>query len=354
MLFVYFFIGAALTSFALTPIAMWVAERIGALDEPDPRKVHSEPTPRLGGMAIFGTVILSLGAALAFSPGLWEVGPWPNVLVGGLVVYLLGFTDDVSGLSPVNKLIVQFLAALIAVSSGLRIENVDIPGVGVLSLGVTAVPVTMFWIVGITNAFNLIDGLDGLAGGLGLIAALALFTLGWQTDAAVALIAAILAGALVGFLRHNFNPARIFMGDSGSLLIGYLLACLAVRTNSGENSVSLVAPLLAMAIPLLDTATAMLRRYWASIWGPSGLRLSGLLKIGVMFQPDRAHIHHKLVDRGLSQRQAVLVLYMLGVVLACLGWYSKAYEASVAWPVALAGVGLFFAVRLMISKGQHG
>lgn len=352
MVFVYYFIAATVVSFALTPVAVWVALRIGALDQPDSRKVHGEPIPRLGGLAIFGTVILCLGAALAFSPGLWETGPWPNVLVGALVVYLLGFTDDVGGLSAVSKLAVQFVAALIAVASGLQLGSVELPGVGVFHLGSAAIPITLVWIVGITNAFNLIDGIDGLAGGLGLIAALALFTLGWQTDNAVVLIAAVLAGALAGFLRYNFHPARIFMGDSGSLLVGFLLACLAVQTSSGENSVGLAAPLLAMAIPLLDTVTAMLRRYLGSLWGPDGFKLSRLLKLSVMFQPDRAHIHHRLLDYGLSQRQAVTVLYGLAVVLACLGWYARAYEALISGSLALAGVGLFFTVRFLSTKGN--
>lgn len=345
--FVLFFLGATLLGYALTPLAVRLAGYLGALDKPDARKVHSRPIPRLGGLAIFGAVMLSLGVGVGLAPAVWNDSPWPSVLIGALVVYLLGLTDDVGGLGPVSKLLVQFMAAFMPAAAGLLVEHVMLPGLGHVDLGVLAVPVTMIWIVGVTNAFNLIDGLDGLAGGLGLIAAIAFFVIGVPRDPLVGLFAAALAGALTGFLRHNFNPARIFMGDSGSLFVGYLLACLAVRTTGGENPVGIAVPLLVVAVPLLDTTTAMARRYLGAILkgGPRAV-----LRPTVMFHPDRGHIHHRLLDCGLSQRQAVSVLYMLATALAGLAFWAREEPSAVAWTAAGAGAAAFLGVRFLTSR----
>jgi UDP-GlcNAc:undecaprenyl-phosphate GlcNAc-1-phosphate transferase len=296
--------------------------------------------------------MLSLGAAIGLMPDTWEGGPWPNVLVGALVIYLLGFTDDIGGLGPVSKLVVQFMAAFVAAASGLCLDAIELPWFGAVPLGEWAIPVTMFWIVGVTNAFNLIDGLDGLAGGLAYIAALALFALN-AADPGVSLVAVILAGALAGFLRYNFNPARVFMGDSGSLFVGYLLACLAVKASAGENAVTFAVPLLVLAVPLLDTATAMGRRYLGAIWAQGSLHLEAALHPGIMFQPDRQHIHHRLLDRGLSQRQAVSLLYVLGAAFAVMGVLASTAKVDVAWVGVLTGAILFFIVRLFIAKAAN-
>jgi UDP-GlcNAc:undecaprenyl-phosphate/decaprenyl-phosphate GlcNAc-1-phosphate transferase len=345
IVYVLFFIGAAAVSFALTPLSMWVATKAGAMDRPDARKVHHSPTPRLGGLAIFGTVVLLLGLALGLLPVSWGVGPWPSVIIGALIVYLLGFTDDVSSLGPKIKLLVQILAALVAVQAGIRLDQIVLPGGESLGLGYFSVPLTVFWIVGVTNAFNLIDGLDGLAGGLALIAAFTLFALSHQSDPAVGIISVILAGALAGFLRYNFHPARIFMGDSGSLFVGYLLACLSLHASIAESPLGFVAPILAVAIPVLDTATAMLRRYFGAIWSRRGERIRALADVGVILRPDRAHIHHRLLDRGLSQRQAVFTLYVLGIALAVLGVFTRGLDPTVIPWVVLIGIGLFLLVR---------
>lgn len=341
--FAFFFASAVVLAFLLTPFAIGVARRVGAVDKPDPRKVHQTPVPRLGGLAIFGTVMLVMGLAAGLAPGIWERGPWPAVFVGALIVYLLGFTDDVNGLSPALKFAVQGCAAFAAVSSGLVLERIYVPGLGDLALGRLGPPLTIFWIVGVTNAFNLIDGLDGLAGGLGFIAAFAFFTLAGPNDPGVGVVSAALAGALAGFLRYNFHPARIFMGDSGSLFVGYLLACLAVRTSWGENSVGFAIPVLVVAVPLLDTATAMGRRYVAAV---ARRGRAALFEPKVMFQPDRGHIHHRLLDCGLTQRQAVSVLYLLAALLAALGVWARAADASITWGAVLGGAVLFFVVRI--------
>lgn len=348
--FVFFFLGSTLLGYALTPLAVRLAGYLGALDKPDARKVHNRPIPRLGGLAIFGAVMLSLGAAVGLAPAVWDESPWPSVLIGALVVYLLGLTDDIGGLGPVSKLLVQFMAAFMPAAAGLLVERVTLPGLGVLELGYWGLPVTMVWIVGLTNAFNLIDGLDGLAGGLGLIAAIAFFVIGVPSDPLVGLFAAALAGALTGFLRHNFNPARIFMGDSGSLFVGYLLACIAVRTSGGPNPVGVAIPLLVVAVPLLDTATAMIRRYVGAI-AQGGLR--AVLRPTVMLHPDRGHIHHRLLDSGLSQRQAVTVLYVLAAALAGLAFWARKEPVAVAWMAAGGGAAAFWAVRFWTTRFVH-
>ncbi len=347
----FFFIGAALLSFALTPLAVWVARRADALDKPDARKVHQAPVPRLGGLAIFGSVVVCLGLALGFHPGIWEQGPWPSVLIGGLVVYLLGFTDDINTLGPKVKLAVQALAALVAVESGITIDTLRFPGGAELHLGLWALPISAVWIVGVTNAFNLIDGLDGLAGGLALIATFTLFMLVAPDNRAAGLLCVVLAGALVGFLRYNFHPARIFMGDSGSLFVGYLIGCLTIEAARAEHTLGFVAPMLTVAVPLLDTATAMLRRYGASVW-QGNFRLRTFAAIGVMFQPDRGHIHHRLLDAGLTQRQAVGVLYFLGAAMGGLGVWVQARDPSDIIGALVASATMFYLVRA-ISRRRH-
>ncbi len=352
MSYIYFFVAATLISFLLTPLAIRLAYRIGAIDSPGERKVHEVPTPRFGGLAICATTILCLGAAFAMRPELWGSGPWASVLVGALIVYLLGLTDDLGGLNALTKLAVQVLAAFVAVSAGLRIDGVTLPYFGAVEFGGLATPITIVWIAGVTNAFNLIDGLDGLAGGLGLITALALFSLG-SGDAGSLLFAAVLAGSLAGFLRYNYNPARVFMGDSGSLFTGYLLACLAVRSSWGEHSVGFAAPLLAMAIPVLDTATAMLRRYFGAVWNGGQIHARAFLRPTVMFHPDRGHIHHRLLDSGLTQRQAVGVLYALALALAALAIYAAGSPPVEAWYTAVGGALLFFLVRMISTTAAH-
>jgi UDP-GlcNAc:undecaprenyl-phosphate/decaprenyl-phosphate GlcNAc-1-phosphate transferase len=350
MAYIFFFVGAAAVAFFLTPFAIWVAAKAGALDEPDARKVHARPTPRLGGLAIFGSVMLCLGLALGLLPGAWETGPWPSVLVGALMVYLLGFTDDMNRLSPKAKFAVQAVAALVAVSGGVVIYAVDLPGVGAVDLGFWSYPLTLFWLVGVTNAFNLIDGLDGLAGGLALIASFSLFILAAGVDPGAGLVAVIVAGALVGFLRYNFHPAQVFMGDSGSLFVGYLVACMSVQSMGAGGSLGFIAPVLAVAVPVLDTLTAMGRRYLGAIVKQRGRRLRALREFGVMFQPDRGHIHHCLLDRGLTQWQVVTILYGMAATVAFAGLYAHHHSPSAVLVVAALALFLFFGVRLVAGR----
>ncbi len=222
---------------------------------------------------------------------------------GGLVIAAVGVVDDVRGLRARHKLVAQFLVAGIVYAVGFRIEQIANPFGDPLPLGVFSLPFTAFWIVGIINALNLIDGLDGLAGGVALIAVASIFGLSViRGDGTLLLVTAMLGGAILGFLFYNFNPATIFMGDTGSMFLGFVLATTSIEAGSkSSTTVALLVPMVALALPIGDTLLAMGRRAARGV---------------PMFLGDRGHIHHRLLDRGLSQRRAVLVLYG---VSACLG-----------------------------------
>ena len=317
-------------SLVLTRLVRGFALRIGVVDQPGARKVHLVPVPRLGGVSIF----LSISLAIAASFGLEYLSggsipmdrkPWAPILCGATVVFLIGVWDDLRSLPAWFKFLLQALAAGVFIWSGIYIEPISFLQRGPLGLDLSllAVPVTFLWIIGITNAFNLIDGLDGLATGLGIIAAgtsATIFIIRGETPDALLLV--ILMGALVGFLFYNFNPATIFLGDSGSLVIGYILAATAVVGSQRQaTALAVLIPLLVFGLPIVDTLLSMLRRFVA------GIKLiqpykdpikSKLRSINKMFEPDRSHIHHRLLTLGFSQRNAVLLLYGLNLCLALL------------------------------------
>ncbi|MCW5890267.1 MAG: undecaprenyl/decaprenyl-phosphate alpha-N-acetylglucosaminyl 1-phosphate transferase [bacterium] len=300
---------AATISLAATPAARRLALRLGAVDEPDARRVHATPTPRLGGLAvataIFGAI--AVGAAVGAPLTLLSLGEgartW-SLLAGALVMVAAGALDDVRGTAPATKLVAQIVAAALAVAGGHWIAGVTNPFTGAyVALGGVGALLAVVWIVAITNAFNLIDGLDGLAAGVGLIGAGTLLVIAWiEGRADVLPLWAVLVGALAGFLVHNFAPASIFLGDSGSLLVGYLIALLALQgLEKSATVVVVLSSVLALGLPIVDMALAIVRRTRAS--GPRGI-----------VRADRAHLHHRLVDDGtMSHRRAVLVLYGVAV-----------------------------------------
>jgi UDP-GlcNAc:undecaprenyl-phosphate/decaprenyl-phosphate GlcNAc-1-phosphate transferase len=317
-------------SLVLTRLVRVFATRIGAVDQPGPRKVHAVPVPRLGGVSIF----LSISIAIAASFGLQYLSggsipmdrkPWAPILCGATIMFLIGVWDDLRSLPAWFKFLFQALAAGVFIWFGIYTESISPLQLGPLHLDLSllAVPVTFLWIIGITNAFNLIDGLDGLAAGLGIIAAgtsATIFIMRGATSDALLLV--ILVGALVGFLFYNFNPATIFLGDSGSLVIGYILAATAVVGSQKQaTALAVLIPLLVFGLPIIDTLLSMLRRFVA------GTKLiqpykdpikSKVRSINKMFEPDRSHIHHRLLALGLSHRNAVLLLYGLNLCLALL------------------------------------
>lgn len=295
---------AASVSFLATPWVRRLAFRLGAVDWPDARKIHREPMPRLGGLAVYAAFVLAVLIAVPLSREVL------GLLLGLTLVALVGVADDVRGLSPRLKLAGQVASSMVLLPFGVEIYFLTNPLNGqIIELGWLGIPLTVFWVVAVTNAVNLIDGLDGLAGGVSGIAALTMAAVGfvqWKFFGAadqreVILLALLLAASVLGFLRHNFHPARIFLGDTGSMLLGYALAAMAViGLTKSVTAVSVVLPLLILGIPLLDTFMAILRRYFNH---------------RPIFAPDKEHLHHQLLAMGLSHRQAVLAIYGVSALL---------------------------------------
>lgn len=313
-----FFVLPAILAWLITPMVIRLAKSVGAIDLPNERKVHTHAMPRMGGVAVFTSFFLSLlflsFAGPEFQP-LAMLGGWKGglFLCSLLVVLALGIADDLKPLPAGPKFLVQVVAAGLLYAAGFRISFVtDLIGTEPIPMGLLDLPVTIIWIVGVTNAFNLIDGLDGLAVGVGTIAALTIGAISFiNGDVDSALIVLTLAGALAGFLRHNFNPARIFLGDSGSLFIGVLLAALSIQSSTkGSTAFAIAVPILALGLPIMDTLIAMVRRMLRSLL-PDSASGSILRKLATMFLPDRQHIHHQLVSLGFSHRKVVVLLYLI-------------------------------------------
>lgn len=332
------FLVAAVASVVLTPLARRLAVAVGAVGAPGGRNVHARSIPRLGGTALAAgwgvAVLVCFHLPGAGSTTLADSGSrlWGLVL-GALALCVVGAVDDIRGLRAHHKLLAQVAIATVAYACGLRIDAVSLPFLPNLAMGVFALPVTVIWVVGVTNAVNLIDGLDGLAAGVGFFASATCFVVALVAgNPFVALMTAALMGVLAGFLLFNFNPARIFMGDSGSYFIGFLLATLPIATERQQKAsaaVSLLVPMLALGLPIFDTLLTMARRF---------------LERRSMFSPDRGHIHHRLLDLGLTHRRAVVLLYGVCVVFAAsaiavsLGriWHTGIALLS----VCIVGVGL--------------
>lgn len=287
---------SGLLAFALTPPVRVLAFLIGAVDVPtDERRMHTKPTPRIGGLAIFGGFSISTLVFGTYSPALGAV------LVGGIMMIIMGILDDVYRLKAWMKLIVQAAAAGVAVLFGVVIDHITLFGC-LVEFGVLSIPITIFWIVGLTNAINLLDGLDGLACGVSCISSVTMLVVALiLSEGNIAVVLAALVGACIGFLPYNTNPAKIFMGDTGALLLGFALSTISVSAMFKFYAIiTFVVPMLAMALPLFDTLFAIIRR---------------LLKGQSPMTPDRGHLHHRLIDMGLSQKQAVAILYCLSAVL---------------------------------------
>jgi UDP-GlcNAc:undecaprenyl-phosphate/decaprenyl-phosphate GlcNAc-1-phosphate transferase len=330
---------AAVVAGLLAPQMRRVGFAVGAVDRPGHRKVHDTDVSRLGGVAVWGSVACIVAAAASF--GLLDGETFASVRVrwlplacGAALLAAIGVVDDVRGLRARTKLLAQLAAAALVVAAGCVIREATNPITGAsLALGVLAIPVTIVWIMGVTNALNLIDGLDGLAAGVGLIVSgtlcLISLTVG-RND--VALLTGVLAGALAGFLYFNFNPATIFLGDSGSLFLGFTLAVLSIESaHKGATAVLVLAPFLALGVPIMDTTLTVLRR---------------LLVSASIMQPDRDHIHHRLIALGFSHRRAVLVLYVACLVLNVAAVFSvRAATRDTALVAVAVALVTFLGVR---------
>ena len=274
--YVWAFVLALVITFALTPLVKRFAVAVGAIDKPDARKVHHGAIPRLGGLAIF----LGYMGSVLFNNSIPHDHKLFGFVLGTVILVLVGIWDDIRQIEPKTKLMGQIIAAAILVAYDIRVDFINLPWGGVVYLKYWAIPLTIFWIVGFTNIVNLIDGLDGLAAGISFIACIAVCAMTLQLGQIdLACIALALAGATVGFLRYNFNPAKIFMGDTGSMLLGYTLAAISVMgAVKTAATIALVVPAIVLGLPILDTLFAIVRR-----------KISGR----PIFKPDKGHVHHR-------------------------------------------------------------
>lgn len=348
---IFIFFMALLASFFLTPFVGKVARRFDIVDLPSERKVHTAPIPRIGGVALFIAFFLSL-VLFSFNKFMLRdlIDHEPRVLVfilGAVLIFALGLWDDLRRLPSSAKFAGQIGVATLLYFGGFQIHAVSLPFVSALQLGVFSLPATIFWFVLVINAINLIDGLDGLAAGVVLFVSITLMiTCLANSRLLEALCFASLSGALLGFLRYNFSPASIFMGDSGSYFLGYVLASLSLLGSiKGQFATAMLIPIIALGIPLIDTLWAPIRRF------ALGRR---------MFQPDTGHLHHQLLRLGYTQRRAVLILYAFTVVL---GFVSivlvHAKDEAAALVLLVVGSGAIFAgrvigLKMIVGSGRVG
>jgi UDP-GlcNAc:undecaprenyl-phosphate GlcNAc-1-phosphate transferase len=325
--FVPFFI-ALIVAYALTPSVKKLAIKVGAVDRPNARKVHTHIIPRLGGLAIY---IGFLAGVLYSMPMNHEM---LGLLLGCTAIVCVGIWDDICNIPAKVKLVGQILSAAIPVAFGIQIEWLTNPFGNLIILPeVVAIPLTIFWIIGFTNTVNLIDGLDGLAAGVSFIASISMFLMAVSMNQYLpAMIIISMAGAALGFLQYNFNPAKIFMGDTGSMLLGYTMAVTAVLgLVKTAATIALVVPVIALGLPILDTLFAIIRR-----------KMSGV----PIFTPDKGHLHHRLLALGLSQKQAVLIMYCVSIVLGIVA----IFVANVNYKTGILTVAVVLAVIIYSAK----
>ena len=342
------FLVALLATLLATPLAKCIAQHLGAIDKPDERRINKVPIPRMGGIGI----ALGLVAAVAVQVAGTKLLGWPTVFVPHMqlqgvdyklltvavvIVFLTGAIDDVRNLKPRQKLLGQILAACVAAASGLVIGNVANPFTAeLIPIGWLAYPITVVYLVAFTNVINLIDGLDGLAAGITAISCAAMFYLSYeahQIDAAV--LACILAGCCLGFLRYNFNPASIFMGDCGSNMLGFLLGVIALLgVNRVAAATTLIVPLVIAGVPIIDTFAAIVRRRRGHT---------------AISQADTGHIQHRLIKQGFDQKQAAIMIYGWSILLAA----GAIIMTKVALPLRFIVFILLIGVSAVFIKKLH-
>lgn len=327
-IFIAFMI-AFLVSYVVTPYTVRLAKKVGALDNPktSSRKIHKKITPRLGGIAIIAGLIASttylfVTMSIEKKINLFDdekyIYKMVSIFLGTIVLGIFCFFDDTKGIKPYIKLLGQMLATIIIIKSGIKIENIKVLE-NLKYQQIILNLITFIWIIGITNAINLTDGLDGLAAGVCLIACLSLliiFIINGSTIFSIILIIA-LAGAIVGFMPYNMNPARTFLGDTGSNFLGFMIAIISIMGSAKTyTATTIIAPLLVLALPVFDTSFAIIRR----IFKEKSLK--------AVFKADRGHLHHKLIDKGYTQKQAVFILYGIS---ATFGLFATIWIDSGIW-----------------------
>ncbi len=295
-IYVIGFVIALIVSVLMTPLARKLAFWVGAVDQPNDRKVHTKAMPYFGGIAIYVGFIIAyfiMSPAVEFAWG---------IALGATIIVIVGALDDRFDLSPKFKLLGQLLAAIAVVASGIQIEFINLPFDGLLEFGWLSIPITIIWIVGISNAVNLIDGLDGLSAGVSGIATAAIFVMAlFMGNELVAILSIALLGSILGFLFFNFHPAKIFMGDAGALFLGFNLAVFSMLGFKQVAIVSFLIPIIILGVPIADTFFAIVRR---------------VVNKKPISAADKNHLHHRLIQMGLSHRQTVLVIYGISALFA--------------------------------------
>ena len=344
-----------LLALVLTPATIRFAKRHDLMDRPTERKAHRAPVALLGGVAVYGAIVLGVGVLIAFLPGLRELAFGRESLgalaLGCGLMLALGLYDDLYDMPALHKLAGQVVIAALTFAMGFQVGPVELPfGFDLSAAMPVSFVVTVLWIVAVANAFNFIDGMDGLASGVALITALTVFLLANQNGATVPVVAALaLSGAVAGFLRFNLPPARIFLGDAGALSIGYLTAVLSLASyQKSPAAVALIVPLLVLGLPLLDALLAIIRRglLHLSKSGARGLTVREL--IGAVTRADRGHLHHLLLRNGLSVGSSLVVLYAVCVALAVIGFSTRGFAPEVRFGLfAFLLTASFAALRVL-------
>ena len=324
---------------AATPACARLALRRGWVDRPGERKVHAAPIPYLGGVAVFGAVVLGIAAAWPWVQGRLDGRELGSLGALAACMLALGIYDDLRDLRAPLKLLGQVAIGIATWVVGFQIGKVELPlGWAIAGGPVLSLLMTVGWVVVMTNAFNLIDGMDGLASGLAIITALTLFLLATgQNELGAAFVALALAGALAGFLRFNLPPARIFLGDAGAMSIGYTLAVLSILGFQKSSTAMVVAvPLLIAGIPVLDTALAVVRRLRGAVreHGPRHLRPADVGR--ALMRGDRGHLHHLLLRTGLTPTRALFALYAASATLAGVACLMEEADATLRWSAVIA------------------
>ncbi|MDF2857302.1 MAG: glycosyl transferase family protein [Neobacillus sp.] len=317
-----------LAAILLTPVVKKLAFKIGATDSPNHRKVHQNVMPRLGGLAIFISFIIGI---LIIKP---ESSYHLPIVLGSIIILLTGIVDDIKEISPKVKLGGQIIAALIVVVMGdISVQFINLPFGGKIDFGIFSIPITMIWIIGITNAINLIDGLDGLAAGVSSIALLTIAGMAAvMGNVYVLVIALILAVSTIGFLGYNFHPAKIFMGDTGALFLGFMIGVLSLLGFKNVAFISFVIPIIILGVPISDTFFAIIRR---------------LVNKQPLSAPDKSHLHHCLMRTGFSHKQAVLLIYAMAAVF---GLAAFIFSQSTVWGSLIIILALLVTIEVIVEK----
>jgi len=332
-----FFLASTTISLLITPLIRLIAKKLNIIDLPSKRKTHKKPMPLLGGIPIFIAFNLTIFLGILFNFEYLEkfyTSKWMSIFIAQLIILGIGIYDDIKKTKPWVKFLFQILAGSLLIVSSFGIHIITNPFTGnSINLGILFIPITILWVVGITNALNLIDGLDGLATGTSFIVCITIFGIAYiYQNIGIALVSLILAGSILGFLRYNFYPAKIFLGDSGSLLLGFLLAVLSLRgSHKGAVMVAILAPILALGLPITDTLLTMIRRFLKSIrlvnYQNENGKLKFLLSKGfLIFEADKDHIHHRLLKRGFSQKKVVIILYGICIIFCTLAFVTIAWK----------------------------